>query len=403
MLPLVLTGGLTLRNMIDTIEMRIVIHPHRLTAGTDAGMPVWTNSKRGPGYRSYHLDQTRIATDGAYYPTITGTYAAGYGNRPDSAYVNIRFSAPKLVYGNNLQELRDTDAAEVLRTLAQRLMRLGLIVSITQLANAEVKAVHYSKNIVLTGATTVSQALADIKRVNLSRKMAWKEIHYANGGESVAFSSKSHRFVMYDKIADLARTRNNVDAQPLNSDPDIHATWAGTQVFRTEVQINTVRKLTSLFESHGWTGRPTFGDIFSEEKSQAVLLSYWGRHIEPDLALFAGHASPQGMLEIILRSLGPRTRQRAKTALASVALVLLAEEPEGVTGIRNALQDTIGNIGWHRILVMLRHATRIVAVPVGGNWYAQVLAGLHSFEHLSEANRTTSKYDVTDNEGKRLL
>src|SRR5262249_12670560 len=70
--------------------------------------------------------------------------------------LRIEFSAPKLILGNNFDELESDDFPKVLIALHRKLADMGIRVSRDELQKARVSAIHYSKNIAFTDYTTCS-------------------------------------------------------------------------------------------------------------------------------------------------------------------------------------------------------------------------------------------------------
>ena len=91
--------------------------------------------------------------NGIYKPRLTVTKRI---NRAGSFEIplKIEFSIPKLLYGNNFDELTDTDFPAVIQKLKVVLRKMGVYLFEKNLINAPVSSVHYSKNISLTDYTT---------------------------------------------------------------------------------------------------------------------------------------------------------------------------------------------------------------------------------------------------------
>jgi hypothetical protein len=81
--------------------------------------------------------------------------------------LRVEFSAPKLVLGNNFDELTSDDFGRVLDVLHRRLDEMGIRLSMNALCSAPVSAIHYSKNIALTDYTTCSMVLSELARIDL--------------------------------------------------------------------------------------------------------------------------------------------------------------------------------------------------------------------------------------------
>jgi hypothetical protein len=132
------------------------------------------------GYAKWIKNPTKdMFESGKYYPRLTGY------KRFSKYSVKIEFSAPKLIFGNNLEELQDNDFNKIIDTLYDRLLDMEIKTSKEDLAEARVSAIHYSKNIELQNNYT--------------------DFRYLNDGQSLQMYSKAHSFVIYDKMADLQK------------------------------------------------------------------------------------------------------------------------------------------------------------------------------------------------------
>src|SRR6266481_1716564 len=63
--------------------------------------------------------------------------------------LQVDFSAPKLLYGNSVQEVVEADKELLFSRLKSALARVGVMLEIEQIAEARVSAVHFCKNILL--------------------------------------------------------------------------------------------------------------------------------------------------------------------------------------------------------------------------------------------------------------
>jgi hypothetical protein len=65
-----------------------------------------------------------------------------------------KVSAPKLLLGNNFDELTDDDFRRLCKKLVNVLAEMSVKVTARTLAKVNVSAIHYSKNITLTDYTS---------------------------------------------------------------------------------------------------------------------------------------------------------------------------------------------------------------------------------------------------------
>lgn len=102
---------------------------------------------------------------GVYKPRLTVTKRINR-DRNFEIPLKIEFSIPKLLYGNNFDELTDDDFEKVIQKLKMILRDMGVYVLERHLTNAPVSSVHYSKNIALTNYTTPYTYLKQLTKLN---------------------------------------------------------------------------------------------------------------------------------------------------------------------------------------------------------------------------------------------
>jgi hypothetical protein len=79
--------------------------------------------------------------------------------------LRIELSLPKLLYGNNFDELQYKDFKPLMHKLATTLESLGVIVCTDTLAQAPICAIHYSKNIELKDGSIPFSYINKIKEL----------------------------------------------------------------------------------------------------------------------------------------------------------------------------------------------------------------------------------------------
>ena len=135
--------------MIDTIILSL---PKTKTITLDLttnGVQPWRLQARTQIYDKFVKNPSPSDTkNGQYFPQLTG-YKRKKGKLEWESSIKIQFSAPKLLYKNNIDELSDSQFEEVVEALRDRLDRMGVIIASENLKNATVTTVHYSKNIEL--------------------------------------------------------------------------------------------------------------------------------------------------------------------------------------------------------------------------------------------------------------
>jgi len=94
--------------------------------------------------------------------------------------LKIELSLPKLLFGNNFDELQYKDFLPITEKLVDILKQMGVITTAETLAQAPVAAIHYSKNISLTDDSTPYHYINKIKEANVKLSALNQTSHSTN-------------------------------------------------------------------------------------------------------------------------------------------------------------------------------------------------------------------------------
>ncbi|OGG07415.1 hypothetical protein A2872_02330 [Candidatus Gottesmanbacteria bacterium RIFCSPHIGHO2_01_FULL_42_12] len=217
--------------------------------------------------------------NGIYKPRLTLTKRMN-GYRNYEVTLKIEFSLPKLIFGNNFDELEDKDFEPIVEKLRLILKDMGVMVFTIRLKEALASAVHYSKNIPLTDGSTPYQYIKRIAEANIKLSLDVNQTDFRNDGHSYKWHCNSYEVAFYDKLKDL-RTAKISEKRALESDNSIQLNLFNTQpiskpfeVLRMEVRLGTRRKIRQILKSIGLDIEPTFKSLFNSQISQTILLCY---------------------------------------------------------------------------------------------------------------------------------
>lgn len=216
--------------------------------------------------------------NGIYKPRLTLTNRFNTSGQRGLT-LSIEFSVPKLLYGNNFDELTDNDFPAVVEKLEIVLKTMGIRVFHELLLSAPISAIHYSKNIPLTDGTTPHYLISKIKEANISLALDVNQTDYRNDGHSYKWHSNSYEIAFYDKIKDLEAAKKS-DKRAIEEDNllQLHLfedlQKKRLEVFRMEVRLNSRQKMKQLFATVGIETNLTFHSLFSVSNSQKVLMHY---------------------------------------------------------------------------------------------------------------------------------
>lgn len=256
-------------------------------------------------------------------------------------FLKVEFSAPKLIFNNNVEELDDSDFDLVIKTLRERMQSMGVLVFSTCLENAEIISFHPSKNIPLSKGYTANLAIKELNKIDCSKRFDFDEKNYRNNGEVLQFYTRSHSFVIYDKINDLAKpqkraTDKDQTKKQLSIFDYIKTNEQALQILRLEIRLSLKQKLNNVMDFLEQKNNPTFKDIFNKELCKKIVNSYWDNFFGDNLFIFNTNSSPQYILQLIFMKY---PKIKILKAIKIVSLYLLCKDDEGIRGFRQIIDS----------------------------------------------------------------
>jgi len=329
--------------MLDTVILQI---PINYSAIIDHSQ--FTPSTRGildnPAsfYKYTNNPKKADRESGIYKPRLT---IIKRGNR---IYLKAEFSVPKLLFGNNLDELEESDFEETVSKLRKIIEQKGVRLWTHEIEKAEVLRFDPSKNIPLSKGYTSSFAIRELSKINLNQKLDLERVGFRNDGEALQFYSNRHSLVFYDKINDLTKPpKRAIDKDQTKKQLDlfeyIKKEKINLEVLRIEVRLSYKAKMMEVLERVGFTDSPLFKNIFKRDLCQKIVKLYWEEFFGKNLFLFSVNNNPQIILQKILMRY-PKTNIR--TAVMLVGLNLLCKDEEGIRGFRSIAKNYKPKFNW---------------------------------------------------------
>jgi len=289
--------------------------------------------------------------NGVYKPRLTMTKRFNTTGRQE-ATLSIEFSAPKLLFGNNFDELTDNDFPLVIEKLEEVLKTMGIRVFHKLLLSAPVSAVHYSKNIPLTDGTTPHYLISKIKEANIKLSLDINQTDYRNDGHSFKWHSNSYEVAFYDKIKDLEMAKKS-EKRAIENDSALQLSLFDSfqarkrlEILRIEVRLNKRQKIGQLFRTLGINSDLTFRNLFSQDISQRVLLHYLDELESKRLPLFDYKPnSPKSLLaDLVIRN--PKLGLKRTIQLYGLKQVFDTMTPRELRTIFNGYSQRT----WYRLI-----------------------------------------------------
>lgn len=345
-----------------------------------SGVSSWELYSKTDQYDKFVRNPSKAEkSTGKYFPRLTG-YKRHYSQE---ANVRLEFSAPKLLFLNNLEELEEKDFPKVVSALQERLRTMGVIVSKPVLEQASVSSIHFSKNIQLEDGYTANHLISEMNKVNLRKSFDFAKTRFMNDGQSLYAHTTSHQLVIYDKIADLNKDKKRaIDKDQtcyqrtlfaeLTKDKDLQ------EVIRFEIRLNHKQKMNKVLEDLGYTKNPTFKEVFSAEMSKRVVNDYWKRLIkERNLGLFSISVSIKDVLRTLFLA---DKKLKPKQAIYLLGLFMLARDENGMRQLRTIVAKRSHDRTWYRIAKDMQQASALITKNKLRDWVNQIDKSLEDYK-----------------------
>ncbi len=276
--------------MLDTIAIKLerhsykIHHPSRFSPNAALMNDSRYTSK---GIMRAIYNPTMEEKQQGYLPKLT-LFKKPYGEWSHSVWLKVEFSAPKLVFGNNFEELAESDFEKVIESLQMALNRMGVEVTQEALIESGVTAIHYSKNILMDRHTPCFLVLQMLEKADVSVRLDVSKSLFRNYGQMVSYHAKNFEVVFYDKIRDMEQARKFGEgrgAEKDYNDPFLHRRDVKrSEVLRMEVRLLS-KKLKSLLDIINVSVPLTLNHLFCAQISRSVLLHYWNEIVNGLYAL----------------------------------------------------------------------------------------------------------------------
>lgn len=321
--------------MLDTIILKIPKNSYWITDYKKFGTTKEAMQNFSAGFACYKNNPTKAdKASGIYKPCLT------IFRRGIEFDLQIQFSAPKLLFNNNLDELEQSDFDKVVKTLKERLTDMGVNVLTQNIENANITSFHPSKNIPLSKGYTASFTIRELAKINLNQKLDLERVSFRNNGEALQFYANRHSLVLYDKINDLNKpTKRAIDKNQTKQQSslfDFMPIKKQIEILRFEIRLSHRTKMKEVLKKIGYTENPIFKDIFKKNICQKILKLYWDNFFAKDLFLFSINNNPQKILQLILQKY---QKTKPKTAVFLVGLMTLCKDDEGIRGLRTIINS----------------------------------------------------------------
>ncbi len=336
--------------MIDTVKLLIPVHnPLAFDNGRfSPSLELLVNSR---GFGKAMLNPSRTyAKMGKYMPRLTMYKRV---RKTVEYQLAVEFSAPKMLFGNNFDELEEKDFDALLTALQGALYELtGHRFFKPQLAHADIAAWHPSKNIVFLDYTSCQTILNTMGKLDVSKTYDLQKTDFRDG-HVVHIHANSLDIAFYDKMADLLKAKKS-GKRAFENDSTVQlnlleslSEYRPMEVFRYEVRFVGRASIKRAYpELEQWT----FENLYKKKLCQNTLLKHWNKLTSSVDMLALDVKEPYELLQNYIEANQDATPQ---AALAAVAGLVITSQV-GAIGLRNVLEARYGKQAWYRIKPLLK-------------------------------------------------
>lgn len=342
-----------MNKMIDTVKLLIPVHNPLVFDGsrfTPISLEQLVNSR---GYGKTFLNPSpTYAKLGKYMPRLT-MFKRVRQFGVVTYELAVEFSAPKMLFGNNFDELEEKDFDALVTAIQASLQELlGHKFFKSQIVHADIAAWHPSKNIVFLDYTSCQTILNTMGKLDVSKTYDLQKTDFRDG-HVVHIHANSLDIAFYDKMADLLKAKKS-GKRAFENDSTVQLNLLETlseyrpmDVFRYEVRFVGRASIKRAYpELEQWT----FESLYKKKLCQSILLKHWNKLTSSVDMLALDVKEPYELLQNYLEANDDATPQ---AALAAVAGLIITSQV-GAVGLRNVLEARYGKQAWYRLKPLLK-------------------------------------------------
>jgi len=283
-----------------------------------------------------------------YLPRLTLIRAVRNGGH--ALGLRIEFSAPKIMFGNNFDELDDGDFESFIKALDAKLYAMGILCRPSDLREVKVSKIDYSKNIIITDYTTCSMIIDELHKVDLTKRLDLANTDYRNNGQAIRYHANSFEMAFYDKLKDLEQAKKS-EKRALEKDNamqfDLFESGRfpkNLQVLRYELRLGNRRKIKADLRKVGVDCDLTLENLFSKTLAQKLLRHYWQEITSMWNMLAMSHDKPEDLFRILHRNHDLKLNK-----IFQIVGMAVIQKSVGVRGLRSLIEEVTGSEAWYRL------------------------------------------------------
>ena len=206
--------------MIDTVKIPVPFKDIQITkperfGGIEQIQQMQTCFVAGKGKLEFPNEPTSEEKQQGYFPRLSLVRRA-YAINDSFLNLYIECSLPKILFNNNIEELKNSDFPAVITELQSKLATMGVVTSREALENAHVQRVDYAKNFQIQVSPKLF--IYYMEKIDIDPRVGNFDRDYQNGGTGLKFHTKYYQVMIYDKMAEIEKSLRYSDGHSLTCD-----------------------------------------------------------------------------------------------------------------------------------------------------------------------------------------
>lgn len=260
----------------------------------------------------------------------------------------VEMSLPKLIFGNNFEEIAENDFGTIISSLTRNLKEMGAPIMPEQIQKASVVKIDLCKNIILPEYVSVPSITSQIRKADISTIYDPDYTQFRNGGHIFHVHCNTSDVAFYDKVADL---RQGKISEKRGFERDYYVQTKllkllqrnKRDVLRVEVRLNSKKKIGVELKAIGIDCEDlTFENIFRADLAKGILLSHWNKIFKTIPKVLLDSDSPEQLFYEIIKD----NKITPQKALAKLGFILLSGQCEDSRQLRNVIENRFSRSTW---------------------------------------------------------
>ena len=260
----------------------------------------------------------------------------------------VEMSLPKLIFGNNFEEIAENDFETIISLLTRNLKEMGALITPEQIRKASVVKVDLCKNIILPEYVSVPSITNQIRKADISMIYDPDYTKFRNGGHIFHVHCNTSDIAFYDKIADL---RQGKISEKRGFEQDYYVQTKLLKVLqqnkrdilRVEVRLNSKKKIKTELKTIGIDCEDLiFENIFRADLARSILSNHWNKIFKTIPKALLDSDSPEQLFYRIIKD----NKITPQKALAKLGFILLEGQCEDSRQLRNVIENRFSRSTW---------------------------------------------------------